>query len=239
MSKDPAFLFYSSDFLTGTMFMTNEQIGIYIRLLCAQHQHGGFIDKISFDTMVGNIAIVRSKFIECEQGYYNKRLVLETEKRSKFCESRNNNRTGKNQYKGSSSSGHMTKSCPEDDGHMDNENDNDNLNDNLFINNVTSANAEIKTYFDNKELFEQIWKRYPRPLGKKAALRHFLASVSNEELWRDVNTALDNYISFINKNQTAEKFIKYGSSWFNNWNDWLEVKTENELSKFNGFGEKL
>ena len=26
-SKDPAFLFYSSDFLTGTMFLTDEQVG--------------------------------------------------------------------------------------------------------------------------------------------------------------------------------------------------------------------
>jgi uncharacterized protein YdaU (DUF1376 family) len=49
MAKDPAFLFYPSDFLTGTMFMNNEQIGIYIRLLCSQHQHGGVIDKISFN----------------------------------------------------------------------------------------------------------------------------------------------------------------------------------------------
>ena len=50
MAKDPAFLFYTSDFLTGTMFMTNEQVGIYIRLLCSQHQHGGIIDKISFNS---------------------------------------------------------------------------------------------------------------------------------------------------------------------------------------------
>ena len=39
-NKDPAFLFYSSDFLTGTMFFTDEQVGKYIRLLCAQHQKG-------------------------------------------------------------------------------------------------------------------------------------------------------------------------------------------------------
>ena len=82
-SKDPAFLFYSSDFLTGTMFMTNEQIGIYIRLLCSQHQHGGIIDKISFNSMVGNHDIVKSKFVESELGFYNIRLMEVMELRNK------------------------------------------------------------------------------------------------------------------------------------------------------------
>ena len=73
MAKDPAFLFYPSDFLTGTMFMSHEQIGIYIRLLCSQHQHGGVIDKISFNSLVGNNEIVRAKFIEIDLGFYNQR----------------------------------------------------------------------------------------------------------------------------------------------------------------------
>jgi uncharacterized protein YdaU (DUF1376 family) len=75
MAKDPAFLFYTSDFLTGTMFMTNEQVGIYIRLLCSQHQHGGIIDKISFNSLVGNHEVVRVKFEETESGFYNIRLM--------------------------------------------------------------------------------------------------------------------------------------------------------------------
>lgn len=83
MAKDPAFLFYPSDFLTGTMFMNNEQIGIYIRLLCSQHQHGGIIDKISFNSLVGENQLLRSKFIETETGFYNERLTVEMEKRNK------------------------------------------------------------------------------------------------------------------------------------------------------------
>lgn len=81
--KDPAFLFYVSDFLTGTMFMNNEQVGIYIRLLCSQHQHGGIIDKISFNCLIGENLIVKSKFIETETGFYNERLTIEMEKRNK------------------------------------------------------------------------------------------------------------------------------------------------------------
>jgi uncharacterized protein YdaU (DUF1376 family) len=81
--KDPAFLFYSSDFLTGTMFFSNEQTGIYIRLLCSQHQHGGMIDKIVFNSLVKDDAVLKSKFIETDIGFYNERLAKEMELRCK------------------------------------------------------------------------------------------------------------------------------------------------------------
>lgn len=83
MAKDPAILFYAQDFLTGTMFMSNEQVGIYIRLLCAQHQHGGLIDKNSFNGMVKDDQMIRSKFIETDDGFFNERLMLEMNKRAK------------------------------------------------------------------------------------------------------------------------------------------------------------
>ena len=40
MAKDPAFLFYSKDWLEGTAEMLPEEKGIYIDLLCYQHQRG-------------------------------------------------------------------------------------------------------------------------------------------------------------------------------------------------------
>jgi uncharacterized protein YdaU (DUF1376 family) len=83
MSKDPAFLFYPQDFITGTMFMNNEQVGLYVRLLCAQHQHGGIIDKDLFNQTVQNVKIVKDKFIESEDGFYNQRLMDEMVKRKK------------------------------------------------------------------------------------------------------------------------------------------------------------
>lgn len=41
MAKDPAFLFYSKDWLQGTAKLMPEEKGIYIDLLCHQHQDGG------------------------------------------------------------------------------------------------------------------------------------------------------------------------------------------------------
>jgi len=46
MGKAPAFQFYSSDFLTGTMLMSNAEVGLYIRLLCLQAEHGPIPDDV-------------------------------------------------------------------------------------------------------------------------------------------------------------------------------------------------
>ena len=46
MGKAPAFQFYSSDFLTGTMLMSMAEVGLYIRLLCLQAEHGAVPDDV-------------------------------------------------------------------------------------------------------------------------------------------------------------------------------------------------
>jgi hypothetical protein len=90
--KDPAFLFYSQDFYVGTAFLTHNQVGKYIRLICAQHQHG----RLSEDRVMqicGDLdEAVLEKFQIDENGfYYNVRLESEIEKRKRFSESRRNN----------------------------------------------------------------------------------------------------------------------------------------------------
>jgi len=85
MLKDPAFLFYTSDFLTGITFMTNEEVGVYIKLLCLQHQHGGILPKKAFLSLTKGYDGVVGKFVETEEGFYNERLMAEMEKRKEKC----------------------------------------------------------------------------------------------------------------------------------------------------------
>ena len=83
MSKDPAFLFYSSDFLTGVSDLTMEERGQFITLLCLQHQKGSLSEKL-MRLQCGGIpnADVLAKFRIDENGlYYNKRIEEEREKR--------------------------------------------------------------------------------------------------------------------------------------------------------------
>ena len=96
MSKDPAFLFYSSDFLTGTALMTDEQIGKYIKLLCYQHQMGHLSERDMLKICSTYDEDIFSKFEKDEDGlYYNARLHQEVEKRKAYSESRRQNRTKK------------------------------------------------------------------------------------------------------------------------------------------------
>lgn len=83
MAKDPAFLFYSSDFLSGVSDLTMEERGQYITLLCLQHQKGGRLSRKAVAIAVPNAAAdVMAKFIEDENGFlYNERLEIETIKR--------------------------------------------------------------------------------------------------------------------------------------------------------------
>lgn len=45
MSKDPAILLYTSDFLAQCLSLTMEERGFYITLLCLQHQRGHLDEK--------------------------------------------------------------------------------------------------------------------------------------------------------------------------------------------------
>lgn len=94
--KDPAFLFYSSDFLTGTLTMTNEQVGKYIRLMCLQHQKWELSEKDMLFICDSYDKDIWNKFITDEDGlYFNVRLRDEMIRRSEYSESRRKNRQGK------------------------------------------------------------------------------------------------------------------------------------------------
>ena len=136
MAKDPAFLFYSSDFLSGISDLTMEERGQYITLLCLQHQKGSLNDK-TIRLMVGSVSVdVISKFEKDENGnFFNKRLVEEIEKRNKFTESRRNNGSLGGRPKENKELKSKPKAKPKNN-HMDNhmEDVNENVNRDLIIN---------------------------------------------------------------------------------------------------------
>lgn len=92
MGKDPSVLLYTSDFLTGTMTMTDEQVGKYIRLLCLQHQKGRLSERDMLSVCREFDADVYDKFVKDDTGkYYNQRMETETTKRKAFSDSRRKN----------------------------------------------------------------------------------------------------------------------------------------------------
>ena len=67
--------------------------------------------------------------------------------------------------------------------------------------------------------FEYLWKLYPNKDGKKEALRHYKASVKTEQDRLDIKKALDNYLK---SGKVSNGYVKNGSTWFNNWKDWID-----------------
>jgi len=74
--------------------------------------------------------------------------------------------------------------------------------------------------------FDEIWIKYPNKDGKKDALRHFEASVKTEQDWIDINIALQNYLM---SERVLKGYIKNGSTWFNNWRDWVDYKEKPKI----------
>lgn len=97
MSKDPAILFYTSDFLAQCASLTMAERGEYITLLCLQHQLGHLAEKTIHINIKEDLSQdVKVLFKKDEQGLcYNEWLEEIIIKRKAYTESRRKNRKGK------------------------------------------------------------------------------------------------------------------------------------------------
>lgn len=92
MAKDPAFLFYSQDFFTGTAILSFEDKGKFIHIMCLMHQQGRMKEE-TIRFLVGSVSVtLKNKFTVDEDGFwYNKRLEKEILLRNNFTKSRRDN----------------------------------------------------------------------------------------------------------------------------------------------------
>lgn len=166
MANDPAFLFYSSDFLSGVTDLTMEERGQYITLLCIQHQKGHLSDK-TIRLSVGSISVdVLNKFEKDQQGnFFNTRLMQEIQKRVEFTESRRLN----------GSKGGRPKANAKPSGKP-----NANLPENRNENEIRIEDKDKKESFEKKFeiafdelILENMKMNFPK-LDLKAELTHFM-----------------------------------------------------------------
>lgn len=151
MAKDPAVLFYTSDFLTGTMLMSYEQKGKYITLLCLQHQKGILSEKDMLNICQSYDEDIFNKFQKTDEGFFNIRMKNEHEKRSNFSKSRSENRLKGIENKKVKQ---LKKKKISYDNHMENENEN--INDNIIIYKSDLEIKLIEFYNFRKELKKPI-----------------------------------------------------------------------------------
>jgi uncharacterized protein YdaU (DUF1376 family) len=91
MSKDPAFLFYSKDWLEGTAELMPDEKGVYIDLLCHQHQKGSLpkdterlarIVGLNPETFLKIWDVIKIHFNQVDDRLVNQRLNRITRERS-------------------------------------------------------------------------------------------------------------------------------------------------------------
>jgi len=191
MAKDPAFLFYSNDFLSGTYLMNDEQVGKYIRLLCLQHQKGSLSKKDMLNICKTYDEDIFSKFsIDKDDNYFNIRLKDEFEKRRAYSESRSINRKGKKSKKTSKTY----------DNHMEDE----------------DGNKDVIIDKYNKMDFDKFWNLYDKKVGKKEKIKS-----KWDKLTKEIQQKILDYLPKYIKSQPDKKFRKHPETFFNNesWND--------------------
>jgi phage replication O-like protein O len=72
--------------------------------------------------------------------------------------------------------------------------------------------------------FDIVWSRYPKKLGRREAQRSFNKTVTDNETFNKILFAEKKFIEYHKEKGTLIKFIPYGSTWFNNWQDWVEYR---------------
>jgi hypothetical protein len=197
MSDNPSVLFYSNDFLSGTMFFTDDQCGKYIRALCAQHQHGR-LKKEDIDFVVKGDDKVMSKFVQDKCGFfYNKRMELEIEKRYNYCNSRKINRLQKKDMSNISKCGVS---------HRDNDNDNDNDNDKDNV-----INPEIRS------ISETLKKRILETRQQKITDKNLMAWDKQVKLMLELDKrSVADILSLINECHDMPPQLPSGFTWRDN-----------------------
>lgn len=91
-------------------------------------------------------------------------------------------------------------------------------------NNTSASETNAKQKNDLKELeseFEEVWKTYPKKQGKEAAKKAYIKARKAGTSHLEIVAGLTKYKLFIQANNTADRYIKHGSTWFNQkcWED--------------------
>jgi Helix-turn-helix domain len=95
---------------------------------------------------------------------------------------------------------------------------------NTLENEVSTPSKKPKS-LPSKQLsaeFEELWKLYPRKIGKKKAHDSYVKARKNDKTtYKTIQAGLYRYIQYLEHQETEEQFILHGSTWFNQ-EKWLD-----------------
>lgn len=91
---------------------------------------------------------------------------------------------------------------------------------------------------ERDQIFETIWKLYPKKSGKANAKKDFDKAIKSGVDPELIKSKLEEYLKQIKAKQTPQQFIKQGSTWFHQsgWED--EYDFTPEVRQTNGYGRQ-
>lgn len=93
---------------------------------------------------------------------------------------------------------------------------------------ATSPKVEVE--------FEQLWKIYPRKLGKKKAFDSYKKARKIKKIpYETIEEGLYRYVRYLEQQETEEQFIMHGSTWFNQekWQDeYISITPKKKITSF-------
>jgi hypothetical protein len=75
---------------------------------------------------------------------------------------------------------------------------------------------------DQETWFKNFWGKYPRKMGKTLAAKRFKSKIKKESDYNLLMQALDRYNQYVSSSNIQREYIKHGSTWMGEWEDWLE-----------------
>ena len=220
MKNPPSFQFYPQDFLAdlNVQSMTDEEVGMYIKLLCHCWIEDGLPVEGSrvVDLYLKNSSTISKCFYEKDGIFRNKRLDEEREKQRRWREkcSLGGKKSSKNKgnNKGSLSNGQVKA--------------------NSSLSSLHSSPSALSLK-DNESGFHKFWEVYPRKVAKADAFKVWIRITTVGEkqpdgkftkaIPADIILSVDGYLASIAKLKTEPQFIKHAATFLNaeRWRDYL------------------
>jgi len=233
LRDQPYIPLYIQDFLTDEKLIecSAESCGVYIRLLCLMHksnEYGTILLKQKDKQTLKQVENFACKLVK--QMPYDKETIHKSLHElidegviqlieDKLLQKRmiEDNRISLLRSKAGKKGGFATQfALAKDEANSENED--------VIVNENRDVNKDT---IIKEEQFLSLWKQYPNKDGKKQAFKHFIASVRTDLDIKNIQKALKNYIGC---KKVKEGFIKNGSTWFNNWEDWVEYEENKKES---------
>lgn len=86
--------------------------------------------------------------------------------------------------------------------------------------------------------FEEAWALFPRKEGKSKAFIKFRKTVKSDDDYEKLKTAIKNFRTKIVTEDIAPKFIMHGSTFFNNWVDYVDWKPVEDIRNTGNISDK-